>query len=140
VRHLGLDIGETRVGVAVSDPSGRVATPLAVLDGSTLERDPAPLRDLLDEYEIVRVVVGLPLSLDGTEGPQAVEVRRIVSALDDALGCEVVFWDERLSTSQVAPVTGGSKARAKGARDMAAATVVLQAFLDAGVRRGGSDA
>ena len=67
---LGLDIGERRVGVAISDPGERVATPLKVLDARVL-RDLTPLLRLLEDYEVGRIVVGLPMSLDGTEGPQA---------------------------------------------------------------------
>jgi putative Holliday junction resolvase len=133
VRIAALDIGEKRIGVAVSDPGGRVATPLKVLDAAVL-RDPGPLLRLLEEYGIGLVVVGLPLSLDGTEGPQARAVRASVARLGPALGVPVEFADERLSSAQARRALGdaGLSDRAKRGRiDMAAASLFLQSYLDA---------
>ena len=71
MRVLGLDIGDKRIGVAVSDPSGTVATPLVVLDAAPVLGDGRDLMRLTEEYEVELVVVGLPRSMDGREGPQA---------------------------------------------------------------------
>jgi putative Holliday junction resolvase len=134
VRRLGLDIGERRIGVAVSDPTGRVATPLAVLDARGLERDAGPLRRLVDDYEPEELVVGLPLTMAGEEGPQAAVVRATVRRLIEPLGIPVAYHDERLTSAEAerAMAAAGADARARrGAVDMVAASVLLQSHLDA---------
>ncbi len=100
MRALGLDIGATRVGVAISDPSGRVASPIAVLDAREVARDPHELIQLAEDYEIESLVVGLPLTLSGDEGPQAAEVRDVAERLAAALGVPVEYQDERLSSAE----------------------------------------
>jgi putative Holliday junction resolvase len=133
VRVLALDIGERRVGVAVSDPSGRVATPAKVLDASELS-DHRALRRLMEDYEPQLVLVGLPLSLDGTEGPQARRVRAQAEKLAAELGVPLDFVDERLSSQQAARAmleAGVSKREQRGKLDAVAASLFLQAWLDA---------
>jgi putative Holliday junction resolvase len=134
MRRLGLDIGERRVGVAVSDPSGRVATPLKVLEASTLAGDADPLRRLVVDYDVRELVVGLPLTLSGDEGPQAQRVRSEAQRLAEAVGLPLVMWDERLSSTAAARAMSeageGSRAR-RGKVDMVAASLLLQAYLDA---------
>jgi len=121
VRRLGLDIGERRIGVAVSDPSGRVATPLKVLDARELTRDSSPLRRLLDDYEVGEIVVGLPLTMAGEIGPQAEAVKVTARRLLEPLGVPVTYHDERLSSSQAARAMAetGADARSR-ARDAGA--------------------
>lgn len=133
MRIAALDIGERRIGVAISDPGERVSTPLKVLDAGVL-RDPAPLLRLLEEYEIGRLVVGLPLSLDGSEGPQARTVRAAGARIAEATGLSVEYVDERLSSAAArrALTEGGVSDRDKRGRvDMAAASLFLQSYLDA---------
>ena len=133
MRTLGLDIGEKRVGVAVSDPSGTVATPLTVLDANGLAADITPLRRLVDDYEAAALVVGLPLTMAGEEGPQALEVRRVAEAFSGRLGIPVAYQDERLSSAAAerAMVESGADARRRrGHVDMVAATLLLQTYLD----------
>jgi putative Holliday junction resolvase len=133
MRVLALDIGERRVGVAVSDPSGSVATPVKVLDASRLG-DGAVLRRLAEDYEPELVLVGLPLSLDGTEGPQAARVRAEAARLAPHLGVPVEFADERLSSQQAARAmleAGMSERERRGRVDAVAAALFLQAWLDA---------
>ena len=134
MRRLGFDIGERRIGVAVSDPSGRVATPLKVLDARDLARDASPLRQLVDDYEVGEIVVGLPLTLAGDKGPQAAAVKVTVRRLLEPLGVPVLYHDERLSSAQAerAMADAGADARARrGSVDMVAAAVFLQSYLDA---------
>jgi putative Holliday junction resolvase len=138
VRILALDIGEKRIGVAVSDPSGSVATPLVVLDATKVLGDGRDLIRLVDEYEARLVVVGLPLSMDGSEGPQAVSVRRSAKRLAGFLRVPVEFADERLSSAQASKAMGESGVsvrQARGSVDMVAAAIFLQSYLDA--RRNG---
>jgi putative Holliday junction resolvase len=134
VRLLGLDIGLARVGVAVSDPSGTVATPLTTLDGRTLAADPGPLLRLAQDYQAEGIVVGLPLTLAGAEGPQAASVRSMAERLGERLGLPVTLWDERLTTRQARrslDEAGLSEREAKRAVDMVAASLILQSYLDA---------
>lgn len=134
MRVLALDIGEKRIGVAVSDPSGTVATPLAVLDAAKVFGDGRDLVRLVDEYEIEVVVVGLPLSMDGTEGPQAKRVRSAASRLAGFLRIPFEFADERLSSAQASKTmqeTGASTREQRGSVDMVAASLFLQCYLDA---------
>lgn len=134
MRVLALDIGEKRIGVAVSDPTARIATPLTVLDALAVRRDPAPLRRLADDYEVELVLAGLPISLDGSEGPQAVRVRQEAQRLADALGVRLDFADERLSSAEASralSASGLSAREQRGKLDAAAAAVFLQAWLDA---------
>jgi putative Holliday junction resolvase len=133
MRRLGLDIGEKRVGVAVSDPSGRVSTPLKVLDASSLAGDAVPLRRLVEDYDARELVVGLPLTLAGDEGRQAAIVRAEATRLADAVGLPLVMWDERMSSSAAARAmaeTGQDSRARRGRVDMVAASLLLQAYLD----------
>ncbi|MDP2233789.1 MAG: Holliday junction resolvase RuvX [Actinomycetota bacterium] len=133
MRVLGLDIGERRVGVAVSDPDGRIASPLQVLDAQTLS-NPASLLALIDEYDVGLLVVGLPLSLDGTEGPQAARVKEQAQRLARTLPVGVVYYDERLSSAEARrslSATGMSARVQRGKIDMVAAALILQSYLDA---------
>lgn len=131
---LGIDPGARRVGVAVSDASGSIAFPLAVLerkDGDAYLDDLAELARLREADEIV---VGLPTRLDGTEGPEAVEAIRIAGILRSKLGVPVHMLDERFTTriAQGALRTGNVNSRKqKPMVDKVAATLLLQSYLDA---------
>ncbi|MDP2182421.1 MAG: Holliday junction resolvase RuvX [Actinomycetota bacterium] len=132
MRILGLDIGERRIGVAVSDPGLRVASPVKVLDARAIAGSSA-LRQIVEDYEIDQVVVGLPLSLDGTEGPQAQHVRQVVGELADLLGLPVHFYDERFSSVEAGramQAAGLSERQKRGSVDMVAAALLLQGYLD----------
>ena len=134
MRVLALDIGEKRIGVAVSDPSGTVASPLVVLDAAKVLTDGSDLTRLVEEYEAELVVVGLPLSLDGSEGPQALDVRRAAARLAGFLRVPVEFADERLSSTQASRAmgdVGASQRQQRGSIDMVAAAIFLQSYLDA---------
>jgi putative holliday junction resolvase len=134
VRVIGLDIGEVRTGVAVSDPEGRVANPITVLDTKRLLADPRPLRDLVVEGEAGAMVVGLPLTMAGEEGPQAKRTRQLGDRLADLLNIPVSYVDERLSTAEAKRVlhaAGRSEKEQRGMVDMIAAALLLQGWLDA---------
>lgn len=133
MRILGLDIGEKRIGVAVSDPRASVATPLVVLDSAAAQRDGTDLSRVVDDYEIELVVVGLPLSLDGTEGPQARRTRTIAEKMARFLRVPIAYQDERLTSSEAKRrmrESGASEREMRGSVDMVAAAVLLQAYLD----------
>ncbi len=134
MRLLGLDIGEARIGVAVSDPGGTIASPLDVLDARQLARDIRPLKTLAEDYEVAGLVIGLPLSMDGTEGRQAASVRSAGDRLGRALGLPVTYADERLTSATASRAMGEGGVNSKkqrGRLDMVAAAIILQSYLDA---------
>jgi len=137
VRILGLDMGERRVGIAISDPTGTVARPLQTLVRGSREEDFAAIAALVAEYDVGLVVVGQPLSLDGTEGPQARRVARYAEALAARLPVQLVSWDERFTTVVAEEILQQShkskkrrRARIAGEVDAVAAAVILQSYLD----------
>jgi len=137
VRILGLDAGERRVGIALSDPTGVVARPLRTLVRGSREEDFAAIAATVAEHDVGLVVVGQPLSLDGTEGPQARRVARYALALAAHLPVPVVSWDERFTTvaaEEILRQNRGKKkmrrGRAVGEVDAVAAAVILQSYLN----------
>jgi putative Holliday junction resolvase len=135
-RALALDLGSRRVGVAVSDGGGRVATPYETITRSgSRVRDHERVVTLVTEVGAEVVVVGLPLSLDGSRGPAADVIEAEVDELRKALAVDVVTWDERLSTVEAERSLRDMKVRRGRKRqvvDQVAATVILQSWLDAG--------
>lgn len=131
MRILGLDIGEKRIGVAFSDPGQALATPWGVIERSSKSEDFARIRRLAEELAAEKVVVGHPLSLDGSAGPQARRVERYVAAMAEALDVPVILWDERYSTATAADYLRQTKSRKKKSPlDAAAAAVILQDYLE----------
>jgi putative Holliday junction resolvase len=134
-RALGLDLGERRIGVALCDSAGVLATPYEVVTRSgDRARDHARIAALVEESGAEVVVVGLPLSLDGSKGPAALGVEAEVVELRDHLGVRVELWDERLSTVEATRrlrSAGVSGRKRRHVIDQVAATVILQAWLDA---------
>lgn len=133
MRVLALDIGEVRVGVAVSDPAARVASPITVLPAAEVQSLAAPFRRVLEDWEPDLLLCGLPLTMAGEEGPQAARVRRVAEAV--AAGCQLPleFADERLSSSEAKRSLrekGMSERQMRGKVDMIAASIFLQAWLD----------
>jgi putative Holliday junction resolvase len=135
VRVVGLDLGSRRVGVAVSDAGGTLASPHTVIVRSGDDgRDRLAIRAVVDEYEAERVVVGLPLSLDGTDGPAARAARAEAEALGAVLPVPVELWDERLTTVSADRDLMALRMKADARRrvvDKVAAAVMLQSWLDA---------
>lgn len=132
-RVIGLDPGERRIGVALSDTLGIIAQPHVVLDRRAGDAI-AAIKELCAEYEIRIVVVGLPRSLSGEEGPAAAKARELGAAVREATGCEIEFVDERFTTVQAeaALLEGGVRRRQRREKiDMVAAAVMLQGYLDA---------
>jgi len=135
-RALGLDLGTKRIGVAVSDSDRTVATPIEVITRSRdVARDRLRVREIVAEWEVTTVVVGLPLSLSGQVGPAAKAALAEVEALRATLGVQVETYDERLSTVTAERSLMEQSLRAPARRrvvDKVAAAVMLQAWLDHG--------
>jgi putative Holliday junction resolvase len=134
MRVIGLDLGERRVGVAVSDPDGTIARPLMQFLPRGRADIVAAVRRLVTEHGAGRVVVGLPLLEDGTRGEQARRAEGVARALADGLAVPVETWDERYSSREADAILDASGRRGqdrRARRDMIAAAVILQAYLDA---------
>jgi putative Holliday junction resolvase len=131
---IALDVGERRIGVAVSDPTGTLATPHSVIRRRSKAEDFAAVARLVDELGIKRVIVGLPLSLNGEMGPQARRVTRYAQALAQTLDVPVEFHDERYSTVTADALLAESGRKRRVPIDAAAAAVILQDYLES--RRG----
>jgi putative holliday junction resolvase len=130
---LAVDPGSRRVGLAVSDPSGTIAQPLATLDAEPLDTLPERLAGIAGRYEVTRIVVGLPRRLDGSVGPEAKAARALAGAVRKASRLPVEMLDERLTTAQAerSMIAGGvRRARRKATIDGIAATLLLQSHLD----------
>ncbi len=134
VRALGLDLGTKRIGVAVSDSEGLLATPIEViLRQKDARQDYLAVVELVKEWEVNIVVVGMPYSLDGQEGPMAQKTLEEVESLSDILPVPVVTYDERLTTvtaERSLREQGVSSKEGRKVIDQLAAAVLLQAWLD----------
>ena len=144
-RLLGVDVGKVRVGVAISDPGGILATPLVTVPrdlGAAADSVPADIAELVrlvTEHEAVQIVVGLPVRLDGAEGAAAIDIRAYAERLARAVGqIPVVLADERMSTVVATRRLAERGVRGKRQRavvDQAAAVEILQSWLDGQRRR-----
>ena len=133
MRILGLDIGEKRIGLAVSDELGITAQGLKTLNRTKLEDDLHRLAELIREKEINKLVVGLPKNMNGTLGPQAERVKKFVDLLTKECPCEVVYWDERLTTiaaQRTLLEADVSRKKRRNSVDRLAAVLILQGYLD----------
>ena len=124
MKVLALDFGSARTGVAVSDPTGTLARPLGVVEGAATESGLAEVARLAREQEIDRIVVGLPLTLRGTRGEQAVETERFVEALRGAVAVPVELYDERFTTNLAQQTAGAAP------EDALAAAHLLSTYLE----------
>lgn len=145
IRFLGLDVGDATVGVAISDPLGYTAQGLENYRRVSVKEDVNHMIDYIEEYHVTKLVVGLPLNMNGSKGPQAEKVEAFVKQIEKKIrygkridwDVDVVYWDERLTTTQVEKmmITADlSRAKRKSIVDKMAAMVILQSYLDGGNR------
>jgi putative Holliday junction resolvase len=131
---LALDLGARRIGLAVSDPEGRIAFPAGYLERKDLAADLAAVRALARERGVVRIAVGLPILLGGGEGTGARAARCFAEALGEATGLPVALVDERLTTAEAERALREAPARRRRARkqvvDAMAATLLLRSYLE----------
>ena len=133
MRVLALDIGDRRVGVAVSDPSGKLARPVTTVKRTG--RDFQVITDLVAEHAVDRVVAGYPSNMDGSVGAQARRVESYVDGLRRHVSVPIELWDERLSSVEAERMmveAGRSASYRRNRIDAVAAAVILQSYLDAG--------
>ncbi|HEX6978068.1 MAG TPA: Holliday junction resolvase RuvX [Alphaproteobacteria bacterium] len=132
-RLLGLDVGTKTVGLALSDTTLTIATPLETLRRGKFAADAETLRTIVARHNVGGFVVGLPVNMDGTEGPRAQSVRAFAKNLLGRIDLPLAFWDERLSTAAVTRTmieADLSRARRSELVDKAAAAYILQGLLD----------
>ncbi len=134
MRIMALDIGAVRVGIAISDPGERVASPVCVLPAQDVVSHGKTFRRVLEDWEPELFVCGLPYTLSGEEGPQAAHIRSVASSVCEATGIPCEFADERLSSQEAKRSLrekGLSEKEMRGKVDMIAASLFLQSWLDA---------
>lgn len=141
MRVLGLDLGTRRIGAALSDPTGTIASALDVIPADGRARVFARIAELVKTHDVTRIIVGLPTRLDGTEGAEARRARQFAAALQQEIGVPVELLDERLSTAEAERAmleADASRARRRERRDAVAAALILQRYLDTRKRESGN--
>jgi len=133
MRSLGLDIGDRRIGVALSDPEGILASPLAVINRRNESLDIEAITEIIRQQQVAQVIVGLPLSMDGSLGQQAEKVKDFTQRLGEHTQVPLEYRDERLTTvmaERLKRAAGGKKRGKKTGNDAQAAAIILQGYLD----------
>ena len=133
MRIMSLDIGEVRVGVAISDPAERVASPICVLPTNEVLNNAKSFRMTLEDWEPELLLCGLPYTMAGEEGPQAERIRKAAAQISKACGIPHEFTDERLSSQEAKRSLrekGYDERAMRGKIDMIAASLFLQSWLD----------
>lgn len=133
-RLIGLDLGEKTIGIALSDILRTVATPLVTLSRGKFTADAKTLVELIEKHAVGGIVIGLPLNMNGTEGPSSQSARAFARNFETRRSIPLLFWDERLSTTAVTRTlleADMSRARRKEVVDKMAASFILQGVLDA---------
>ena len=132
-RSLGLDIGDKRIGVALSDPESILATPLTIIDRRDETQALEAIINIINQHQVKQVVVGLPRSMDGSTGKQAEKVKAFTQELRNHIGVPVEFRDERLTTvlaKRLMQAANTKKTKRKARDDAVAAALILQGYLD----------
>lgn len=132
-RILGIDFGTRRIGLALSDPTAILASPLPFLENSHPSEVASKLKTLVETHQITTVVVGLPRNMDGTYGPSAEKVRQFITLIQPHLPAAIVTLDERLTTAQASrdlSQMGLSHKELRKKVDSSSASLILQQFLD----------
>jgi len=132
---LGVDHGQVRIGLAISDPDRKFAFPLETYTRRGTDRDAQHFREVVKEEDVVGLVVGLPMHTDGREGQKAAEARAFGAWLAETTGLPVAFWDERFTTVEAEAAlwaAGLTHKQRRARRDKIAAQIFLQAYLEAG--------
>jgi putative holliday junction resolvase len=132
VRILSLDVGQKRIGVAVSDPLGITAQGVGVITRNNTEEDINAVKEYVDEYNAGSIVIGMPINMDGTKGDSAKKVTEFVEAVSSGLNIPVATYDERLSTKESEKFlisSDVSRKKRKGVIDKIAAQLILESYL-----------
>lgn len=133
MRLLGIDIGEKRIGVAMSDIFGSIASPVRVIQRQDIETDIGLINDIIKEYNISEIVAGLPRNMNGSLGQKAAQITEFTDNLKEKINIPVTMWDERLTTvagERVLLQGNVSRKKRKKVIDKIAACIILQSYLD----------
>ena len=134
-RLLGLDLGSKTIGLALSDPGLMVASPIDTIRRSKFTKDAETLLQVIAEHRVGGLVIGLPVNMDGSEGPRCQSTRQFATNMLGKIEIPIAFWDERLSTAAVERVLIGEADMSRKKRgqvvDQMAAAYILQGALDA---------
>ena len=130
-RILALDVGDARIGLALSDPLAILASPLKILAREDIAADIESILAVVRENNVARIIVGLPLNMDGTQGAQAEKAKEFTARLKESAAVPIEFKDERLTTVEAKNALKASHKNANRLRvDAAAAALILQSYLD----------
>lgn len=129
-RSLGIDVGDKRIGLALSDAEGILASPFTIIDGSNGEKAIETIVDIIEQNQVGNVIVGLPLKMDGSIGRQAEKTQDFAEELIRRIDVPVEYRDERLSTVSAKRMMRGVRKPGKVRHDAIAAALVLQGYLD----------
>ncbi len=138
MRTLALDIGEKRIGLAISDSRQSIAQPLKLYKRGSLAQDIDEVKRLVQEHEVTRIVCGLPKNLDGSIGKRAEAIVEFARKLEEKISVPVDLWDERFSTDEAHRIFDMHEYKHKKRKpyiDIMAAQIILQGFLDAHKKR-----
>ncbi len=141
-RVAGVDFGTVRIGIAISDADRKIASPLENYTRRGTEQDARWFRRLIDEHELVLLVVGLPLHMDGRESEKSLEARRFGDWLAETTGLPVEYFDERLTSHEAERLLIDAELthkRRKKRLDMLAAQIILRGYLESGTGSGGRE-
>ncbi|GBF10081.1 MULTISPECIES: Holliday junction resolvase RuvX [Tepidibacillus] len=133
MRIMGLDVGEKTIGIAMSDELGWTAQGVEVLRRTSLERDITRLQQIISEYQVEEIVVGLPKNMNGSLGPRAEMIKEFAEILQQTFQLPIRFWDERLTTVSAERTlieADVSRKKRKQVIDKMAAMLILQGYLD----------
>ena len=132
-RFLGIDYGTVRIGLALSDPTGTLASPLPFLENQSPQQVTNALSELIQTHQIAGLVIGLPRNMDGTYGPSAQKVRDFIAQIQKSISLRITPIDERLTTAQASKQLSGIGLNQKQLRkkvDSSSACLILQQYLD----------
>ncbi|MBP1745404.1 MAG: Holliday junction resolvase YqgF [Deltaproteobacteria bacterium] len=134
MRTLGLDVGDKKIGISLSDSGRSIAQALKVYRRTTLEKDLKELKQVAEEHSVEEIVIGLPKDLSGAIGKKATEVMAFAEAVQKYTSIHIVFWDERFTTNEanrIFEMAQVSHKKRKPFIDMMASQIILQGYLDA---------
>lgn len=133
MRILGIDFGDKRIGLAVSDTLCLIAQSLGHYKVKNQEEDKKYFKELASKYEISEIVIGFPLRMDGTQGLRVEKTKEFAEWLQKALNLPIIFWDERLTTQQALRILSQQKMnhkRKKNLKDQISAAIILSSYLE----------
>ncbi len=133
MRVLGIDFGDKRIGLAISDKLCFTAQSLGHYEKKNKKEDKKYFKELVSKYEISEIVIGLPLRLDGSQGQRVDKTKEFAEWLQKTLNLPIVFWDERLTTKQALKILSQQKMKQKkkkNLKDQISATIILSSYLE----------